>query len=306
MSDWLDTARVLRRRLDDLELSGSRQTMITACLQHSTTFARLACFLAGAPHDDVADYKELEDEFIEAMQGFQGTYQKVRQRVRQERNLRENGKVGVEVGVEEPTTPSLHAMPPPSSPSLRSSIYDSGECLESTDETLGDLDDTESMGSQRSDKQWDAEEEFYTRAHVSLVADLQDPLFAQLHQPLADSLVTPLLEELTSPLEECLAGRLPARLATSPALLHSLMGSLTQHKPFLAALADRLRMLEEPEASSSSVSMGAHTRSHASGPVNTTLPFAPTLPESAHASFKRESPKMRRTMMKKPRLETTD
>ncbi|KAI0682955.1 hypothetical protein C8T65DRAFT_749861 [Cerioporus squamosus] len=305
MTDWLETSRVLQRRLDDLVLPTRRHTMVDACLEHSNTFACLACFLAGAPHDDNTDYDTLEAEFVEAMQGFQKTYQKVRQW--------EDPKQADEVAVrDEPITPSLPALHSSTAPPSFSSLDDLGDRLEYADDTLEGTDDMQSTGSEvPSDKQWDPEEDYYMRARVSLIADLEDPLLEQLQQPLTASLITPLLEELTSPMQEHLEECLPARLGTSIELLDNLTTSLTQHKPFLDALADRLCSCKDAPASAShavrpalaSARPALASTSHAAQPA---LPIVSPLHKSANVSPKRGKSAPDRAAMKKPRLDARD
>ncbi|KAI0719050.1 hypothetical protein C8T65DRAFT_736752 [Cerioporus squamosus] len=200
--------------------------MATACLQSATTYTQLACFLAGEPHN-AADYNVLEDNFIMDMQAFQRVYQ-------------------AGEGRRHSHTPGagylLHASPastesPPSPPSHGGN----NRASEPAEDTLWDIDDLVSMGSQQSDKQWDAAEDFYSRTQISLVADLQDPLFEQLHQLLADSLIAPLLEELTSPMEECLM-HAPFLDAIATRLLHTLRPALLPPPPSLATLRQPKRI----------------------------------------------------------------
>ncbi len=271
--------------------------MVTACLEHSKTFAHLACFLAGPPHDDIGDYDRLMDEFIEAMQSFQETYQKVRHM----KDSRDTGEVEVEEEVEEePTTPFFHATPSPCRTS-HSSLDGTQGMLDSSEDTLGEMDELESMGSQDSNKQWDSVEDSYLRAQVSLVADLQDPLFEQLHKPLADSLVAPLLEELTSPLEERLAGRLPARLATCPELLETLTASLTQHTPLLDTLAARLHEHTRARRASNRVAEGAQPTMPALQSAHATAPSQVALCKPVQADKRHSAPTTHKTPTKKLR-----
>ncbi|RDX39702.1 hypothetical protein OH76DRAFT_1490891 [Lentinus brumalis] len=135
------------------------------------------------------------------------------------------------------------------------------------------------------------------------VPNIQDPLFEQLRKPLADSLVAPLLEELTSPLEECLAGHLPARLATSPGLLDTITASLTQHTSFLDALAAHLHARTQARGASNPVPASTSLAMPTLHPAHAAAPSQVPLRMPVRADKRDSAPTAHKTVTKKPRLD---
>ncbi|RDX43645.1 hypothetical protein OH76DRAFT_1487680 [Lentinus brumalis] len=259
--DWLDSASLLKQRLDRLDVPPRRRTMLDGLLKLATTYARLACYLGTRPHDDnPGDYEIVEDGFIEAMQGFQ---EKTLQRVLGWKDTVDGvfAEHADTLDMEQEDGLSAYA---------RAYYADSGSSRSSCSRSSGaeeyDIEAADvlrSTGSSPvSDKQWDPAEELYSRVSTSLVADLQEPLHA--------SLADPLLQELEG------------KMAASAELVSSLAATLREDAHFLDAIAThvhkRITGLPTTQPLSPGLPRGTPSPSHGAGGAHAPHPDIFTLP----------------------------